>query len=118
MIALNQIDRLGVLQQLWSELIVPPAVSQEIARSVRRPDWIAVRPLRHDVGLDIVAANLGPGETEAISLARELNAEWVVLDDRNARRFARRTGLPVVGALGVLRAAKRRGILPVIRPDV
>ncbi|MGH2561478.1 MAG: DUF3368 domain-containing protein [Thermomicrobiales bacterium] len=118
LIALNQIDRLDILQRLWSTIVVPPAVASEIARSVDRPDWIVVIPLERAIEDDILTAVLGPGETEAIGLTRELNANRVVLDDRKARRFAQRTGLPVIGTLGALRAAKRQGILSEIRPDV
>jgi hypothetical protein len=63
-------------------------------------------------------AGLGDGESEAISLAVELGARWIVLDDRAARRLAQGLGLPVIGTLGLLLAAKRRGLLTVIRPSV
>jgi predicted nucleic acid-binding protein len=61
---------------------------------------------------------LGPGESEAISLALEIGAQWVILDERPARRLAQALGLPVIGTLGVLLASKRRGLLPAVRPCV
>ena len=42
----------------------------------------------------------------------------VLLDDRLARRVALQLGLPVVGTLGVLIAAKRRGLLERVRPGL
>jgi predicted nucleic acid-binding protein len=117
LIALNQIGRLDILRQLYPNVLVPPAVAREITRSVVRPNWISRQPLAQPIDSDILSAKLGPGETEAISLARELNALWVVLDDRPARHCAARLSLPVIGTVGVLRAAKLHGLLPVLRPD-
>jgi predicted nucleic acid-binding protein len=57
------------------------------------------------------------GETEAIAVALELDAE-VVLDDRPARRLALRLGLPVVGVVGHILRAKRHGLVEAIRPDL
>jgi len=52
---------------------------------------------------------LDPGEAEVIALALELETKDVVLDDLDARRFARRSGLLPIGTLGLILAAKRAG---------
>ncbi len=59
---------------------------------------------------------LDAGEAEAIALAVERNADLIVLDERIGRRAAQRLGLTVVGTLGVLIAAKDRGLLAAVRP--
>ena len=64
------------------------------------------------------ASGLGPGETEAISLALELRAERVILDDLPARVLAQRLGIPLIGTLGILLAAKRRGLVTAIREPI
>jgi predicted nucleic acid-binding protein len=51
-------------------------------------------------------------------LALEIGAQWVILDDRPERRVAQSLGLPVIGTLGVLLAAKRRGLLDALRPEL
>jgi len=51
-----------------------------------------------------------------MSLAIETSARWVILDDRPARRLAEALGMPVIGTLGVLTTAKRRGLLAAVRP--
>jgi predicted nucleic acid-binding protein len=62
--------------------------------------------------MTLVQAALHKGEAEAIVLAAELHAERLVLDDQDARRFADRCGLKVIGTLGILLGAKqRRGII-------
>jgi len=54
------------------------------------------------------------GEREAIALARELGAALLV-DEREARREAGRLGVRYFGSLGVLKEAKDRGIIPVVK---
>jgi predicted nucleic acid-binding protein len=61
---------------------------------------------------------LGSGELEAISLAVELNATLVVLDDRAARSQAKRLGLHMIGTLGILVASKRHGYITQLRPEL
>ncbi len=118
LIALHQIGHLDLLEKLFSSLLVPPAVVRETARTVPLPAWITERPLTQPVGPQILRASLGPGESEAISLALEVDVRWIILDDRPARRLAEALGLPVIGTLGILLASKRRGLLPAIRPCV
>jgi uncharacterized protein len=61
---------------------------------------------------------LGRGEAEKLSLAVVVQARAVNLDEAYGRRTARRLGLPVVGTLGVLLAAKQAGLLPAIGPVI
>lgn len=54
---------------------------------------------------------LGAGERDAITLAEELRADRLLIDDRDGRRKASRRKLPVIGTLGVLAASAERGLL-------
>jgi hypothetical protein len=58
---------------------------------------------------------LGAGERQAIALAVASGAV-LSIDDRLGRVVARRLGLRVSGAVGVLVEARRRGLIPVVRP--
>lgn len=49
-------------------------------------------------------------------MTREMNADLVILDDLRARKAAERYSLDVIGTLGILVAAKRRGPIPLVRP--
>jgi uncharacterized protein len=112
LIALHQIGELGLLQALYGEVILPPAVAQEVAVSVPLPPWLRVQELTQPIPEDVSAAGLGPGETEAISLALEVDAHLLLADDRRAWRLAGRLALPVAGTLAVLVAARQRGLVP------
>lgn len=59
---------------------------------------------------------LDPGEAEAIALATGLPDCTVLLDDAQARRVAERFGVNRIGTLGILRKAKKSGLIAEIKP--
>ena len=61
---------------------------------------------------------LGPGEREALALAREPGDPLLLLDDRAARTQARLLGISFTGTLGVLLRAKRESHVDAISPLV
>jgi len=107
-----------LLPKLFGEISIPPAVVCELShvgtpRAVSHwmancPGWLKVRA-PSAVGPSL--AGMGAGESEAFSLALELNADLLLVDDRKARRVAVAGGLTITGTLGVLQAASIRGQL-------
>jgi len=53
----------------------------------------------------------GAGERAAITLALDLNADLLLMDDRQGVKAARRKGIEVTGTLGVLSRAGQRGLV-------
>jgi predicted nucleic acid-binding protein len=119
LIALARIERLDLLPAVFDSVLIPPAVASEIARSVPIfPSWLQARPLTGDLPLKVMIRGLGLGEREAIALALEIQARRIILDDLPARRVAQAAELHVIGTLGVLLAAKRAGVLDLLRPEL
>jgi predicted nucleic acid-binding protein len=58
---------------------------------------------------------LDAGESEAIALAQEVDADLLILDDAEARNAALLEGLSVVGLLAFLVRAKAWGIVREVR---
>lgn len=108
LIALEQIEQLDLLKQIFGRVLISPAVAHEIAPTVALPNWIELRPLKRTLGSPLFPPVFGAGEREAIALAVEVNARFLLLDERPARKFAQERGIPVIGTLGVLLAAKRK----------
>jgi predicted nucleic acid-binding protein len=118
LIAIGQVD---LLSQLYGSVTVPAAVWQELqaestpaavrAWLARVPDWLDIRsPIKsQQVGLPV--DHLDAGEREAIQLAIELDADLLLIDDRDGRALALRLQLPVIGTLGVLERADVVGVL-------
>jgi predicted nucleic acid-binding protein len=93
------------------EVIVPAAVDRELEAQMsdwptQRPMWLRTGTLPGDVRAQTEAwagvGGLGPGEVEAILLARALRADWLFTDDAGARLIASFVGLEVHGSLGVI----------------
>lgn len=61
--------------------------------------------------LEVLTKELDGAEAEVICLAFHQKADWVVLDDQDARRFAHRYGLNVIGTLGLLAWAKKKDLI-------
>ena len=124
LIALFLIDQLEVLPRLYSRVLAPRAVLEEVtaggssrpgADQIPRLEWIeVVEGVRPD---PLLAAELGPGEAAVITAATRGSAGAVLLDDRRARRIASRAyGLRVRGSAGILVAATRAGLVDEVRP--
>lgn len=109
---LCQIGHIQILPTLFHRVLIPAAVTTELSREktsamVRQfvtnpPSWLEVRP---PAIIDVSLEQLGAGEREAISLAQEIQADLVIVDDKAARRAATQLGLNVIGTLGVLKQA-------------
>jgi hypothetical protein len=119
LIAFAAIDRLQLLPALFESVIMPPAVALETRRAIPvAPPWLFVQDLKHPMPPVVLRRRLGDGEREAIALAAELGVQQILLDDLPARKVARDLGLSVIGVLGVLLAAKRHGLLALVRPEL
>ena len=121
---LYQIDLLELLPALAGQVYVPEAVVAELEEGRRRNvilpvledlSWLIVRPVRDRTLLPLVT-HLGDGEKEVLALGLETQDALLLLDDRDARRYARTLELEITGTLGLLLRAKERGILDAVQP--
>jgi predicted nucleic acid-binding protein len=116
---------LHLLKDIFGDVVIPPAVARELAQPTRRflaLDASTVPLIRIVVptnALDVrsLRATLDAGESEAIALASELSAD-LLMDESAGRAEAKRRGLQTTGAVGVLIAAKRVGLIPSVLPLV
>lgn len=116
------IDHVDVLPALYGRVVVPPAVIAELTREEtpdrvkswidNAPDWLHVQaPTQMPPD---VRATLGAGERDAIALAKEMTADALLVDDRDARRECAQLGIPVLGTLRVLADAAQQGFADLI----
>lgn len=95
------------LLQLAGEVIIPPIVDKEFrenAPGIKLPDWILT------VDLDTAftkkardwSKHIHAGESAAIALSLQTQADWLLSDDAGARQFAESLGLEVHGSIGLL----------------
>jgi len=120
-IALAGIGQLDLLRSLFGTVFIPPAVAAEIrdensVKALRQAEWITVRPATGVLAVQLLQNELDAGESEAIVLAQEMQAELLLLDERAATRKARSIGLQTIGTLGILLLAKEQRIVRAIKP--
>ncbi|MBN2835508.1 MAG: DUF3368 domain-containing protein [Candidatus Delongbacteria bacterium] len=125
LISLAIIERLGLIKELFTEFFVPEEVYQELTLRNKAYNELFVSFLSHHTkkvhnpmaltGLDMV---IDKGEAEAIILALENKIPNILIDDLKGRRVAKLSSLNVIGTLGVLLQAKKKGLLTSIKMDM
>jgi len=115
--ALIQIGRIELLSKIFGGVVIPEAVANELSVShVSLPDWIKTIGVRDKRIAESLLIELDAGESEAIALALELGADFLLMDEKLGREAAQRAGLTTIGILGVATAAKRMGLIDSISP--
>lgn len=121
---LAKIGRLTLLRDVYQRVIIPQEVYDEvmagpgaIQTAMQSARWIEVLTVSDasKVLALYTSTRLGLGECAALSLADEIRAQRLLIDDRAGRREALRRGLPVTGTIGTLLVAKQLAIIPNIR---
>lgn len=122
---LAAIGELGLLEKIFPALLVPSEVAAEIQRlaavqprflSAKLPAAAQVCALQNPNVALTLAGELDLGEAAAIALATERRADLLLMDELRGRRVAKRFGISTLGLLGVLRLAKREGLVLAIAP--
>jgi predicted nucleic acid-binding protein len=99
-----------LLQELFERVFVPQAVWNELKEfHTDLPEFVELHPVSDGSQRLPGTEFLGRGETEALLLAKQLNARLLLTDDRKARHAARRLQIPCIGLVGMVVHAKQRG---------
>ena len=122
------IGQLALIRQQFGQVQIPLAVLAELKVLEDRPGskevqaavdtgWIKVQEVSSQLSVQLLQQVLDLGESEAITLAVDLKADRILLDERDGRKIAKSLGLKVTGVLGILLRAKQEGELSSL-PDV
>lgn len=120
------ISELEQLKEQYGQIRIAKAVLDELrveedlpgCRAIKeaiKSGWLKVESVRDRKLVQVLKRDLDGGEAEAIALALELKADLILLDERDARKEAKASGLDVTGVLGVLLRARRTGRLLSLR---
>lgn len=118
LIFFSRSGHMAILHHFADRILAPKPVVDEIqargkedttARSISRTEWLEVAEIPPIAGI-IQSWGLGVGESSVIALAREHSCE-AIIDDRAGRRCASSLGVPLRGTLGIVLAAKNRGVI-------
>ncbi|MBU2499370.1 MAG: DUF3368 domain-containing protein, partial [Proteobacteria bacterium] len=111
------IGQLGLLKGQFKTILIPPAVREELRIESDLPGskvigeaieagWIRIEQVRDMSFVKVLQRELDKGESEAIALALQAQADWTLLDEKEGRRVAKSLGLRVTGVLGILLCAR------------
>ena len=118
---LAAIGQFGLLRHLYGDLFIAEGVWAELNAfgrawpgrdEVASATWIERREVRNTPLVEALRRDLDRGEAETITLATELSADLVLMDEREGRHAAQRLGLRTVGVVGLLLDGKQRGLVP------
>jgi predicted nucleic acid-binding protein len=120
LIAMGRIGQLEILHAVFGQLLLPDAVWREVVEGaadkpgssdVASASWIERRTVNDLAWVNLLKHDLGAGEAEAIILAKETGADFILMDERLGRSAAERLGLKVVGLIGALIEARKQGLI-------
>ena len=110
--SLLSIGKVELLRDIYGAVIIPEAVASEL-RSYHDsiPAFVDTAEVKDVAAVEELAVQLDRGEAESIVLAKEVQADRLLIDEALGRSVARSEGVPVIGLVGVLLIAKKRALV-------
>lgn len=106
-------NEITISEEVWDEIVIKgaglPGSTETSAAS--QAGWIHIAQLANPAQLAAwrTQYSLGAGELSTILLAKEIQADVALIDERRARLLAKSENVPVLGAVGMLELGYRRG---------
>ncbi len=122
------VGHLDLLRALYAQITIPEEVRDELvlggagsnpgAREAQSESWFVVARVDTQARSQLARTypKLDVGEVAALDRQGERSADLVLLDDQAARRAASAFQLAYVGVVGILLAAKARGLVALVKP--
>ncbi len=125
-LSLIYLHQLRLLPLLFNEVVIPAGVETELLNSritneqkqyLKSQNWMRVQSPADTASVSkLVSRDIHFAEAQAIILAKELRADYLLIDEQLGRAVASSEGLAVVGVLGVLLKAKKQNHIDAIKP--
>jgi hypothetical protein len=97
---------------------MPNLEARSLVEQVLQAGWLRCRSVGNQHLAAALANELDKGEAEAIALATEIQADVLLIDEREGRSFARQAGLRVRGVLGILIRAKAKAEIVSVKAEI
>lgn len=115
------INQLELLNDLFDEVKIPHAVWEEITQDKSTKFYARIELFFKAKVTKIKSFNeltflMDYGESESVILYKELNAQFLLVDDKKARKIAENFNINCIGTLGLLVTAKNKGIIKTLKP--
>ncbi len=128
LIALSSIGQLELINQRFPDgVLLPKAVWKEVvetgvgrpgAEQVAKTSWLTIRLVTNTILVASLRLELDEGESEAIALFLEEPVQAILIDEKSARKVAKRLNLPTLGTVGILIWAKQQGLISSLKKQL
>jgi len=118
--SLATINKLELLDEIFDEVKIPKAVWNEITFDKNTTFYHSIQlffesRIKEIEGFNELTFLMDYGESESVILYKEMNADFLLIDDKKARRIAENFNINCVGTLGILSVAKEKGLIDDLR---
>lgn len=115
------VDKLSILSDLFDEIYIPKAVWEELTRDKTTDHYQRIveyfeGKVKEVSGFNELTFTMDYGESESVLLFKELNADYLLIDDKKARDIAENFGIQCIGTIGILSVARDKGKIKKLRP--
>ena len=119
--SLATIDKLEILDFLFDEVVIPRAVWEELTRDKTTASYQKIvsffeSKVKEISGFNDLTFVMDYGESEAVILYKELNADYLLIDDKKGRKIAENFHIHCIGTIGILAIGKERGLFDELKP--
>lgn len=127
-ISLIKADKLNLLKEIFGEVYIPSAVYHELTCypatvekeiiDITNNQFLRVLEVENQLAVYLLREqmNLGAVESEAIVLAKTIQADLMLVDEKKARRISKEMGISITGTIGLLLCARNTGYINNIKP--
>lgn len=126
-ISFLKINRMDILNKIFEQVIIPQAVYDEVTAKhllsdevnlFLQCDFIKTKPVKNEFAVNLLRKQLGLdlGESEAIVLAKDLDASYLLIDELKGRRIAEQSGFNIAGTVGIIIKAKNLRLVDKVKP--
>ncbi len=116
LISLIIVNKLDLIEKSLGEYFIPEAVWNELSNYSNPNFDIRKIPEINNHVIKIKTKNylhsiMDLGESEAVTLYNEMDADYLLTDDNKARQIAESIGVNCIGSIGILIKSKEKGLL-------
>jgi len=112
-ISLMKAGQLGLLEKMFGSVVIPKAVYDELTvnknfekeiDSFKRCTFVKVETVENESSVNILrnVTGLDAGESEAIVMVEEKQADLLLMDEHKGRQVAKKMGIRITGTIGIL----------------
>lgn len=123
--ALLHLQNIHLLESLYGPVFIPVSVANELNSLIaygfdisflEDKEKYIIRQAADTSFIKMLSVHIDAGEAEAIALAKELNADLLLIDEKLGKQYAEVEHITCKGVVGILIAAKNQGLLPMVKP--